>query len=106
MKYLLIDTSIYEAEGFDFKQGYLKVVVELCKKEEIKLLIHKIIKHEVSDHIQKKAEEYYKYINHANRLSPIFEENVLINELKSIDKKMIDKIALNSFEHFLNETKV
>ena len=105
MKYLLIDTSIYEKEGFNFNQGYLNIISKLCKNGDLQLLTHKIIDGEIRSHMLEKVDSFKSNIKKLQNQSNIFYKNASYEILKKFDEKWFKVNSLMAYDKFLEDTK-
>ena len=105
MKYILLDTSIYENEGFNFNQGYLKIIETLCKNGDLKLFSHAIIEGEVKAHIIEKVNEFRIGVKSLKKLSYIFYNQASYKILKKFNEEWYDENSLLAYKNFLESSK-
>lgn len=105
MKYILIDTSSYQNENFNFNNGYLKIIESLCERGDLKLLTHKIIDHEIKSHISEKVANFKTSINNLKYESNIFYNQASYNILKAFNEEWFSENELLGYNIFCQTAK-
>lgn len=105
MNYILIDTSSYENENFNFNNGYLKIIESLCERGDLKLLTHKIIDHEIKSHILERVANFKSSINNLKYESNIFYKQASYEILKAFNEEWFSENELLSYNTFCKTAK-
>lgn len=67
MRYLLIDTCIFEKENYNFDYGFLKFIKKLNSKGDIAFLTHEVLSCELKNHIKQKASAFSTFYKNAKK---------------------------------------
>lgn len=107
-KFIVIDTSVIEASGFNFESEKLRAFVEAAKSKRITILLPDPIKREIHRHISDNARSVIGALEEAKRKAPFLKKWKEWPVKKSIFilTQELQKMAFKEWEDFLSHFTV
>ena len=108
MKYLFLDTQVFDANAYDFQNKHFRQVRALAKSEEACLLLPEITRREIERHIAAKAKDAYMVLERFRRQG--FHKNLRVPPFDAIAKgtteEAIRSELMAHFDEFCKEANV
>ena len=102
MRYLLLDTCIFDKENYNFDYGFLKFIKKLNIKGEIAFLTHEVLALELKKHLQEKASAFFSFYKSARKEISCLSSAKKYKGFFNINIEEIEKELLTEYDNFFD----